>query len=65
MNLGDTRLLKRLKVLLVIVVLAQTVVFLLGMAVKMANQHRRYQANSLKDKNVLSYQIIGLKDFTD
>jgi len=65
MNLGDTRILKRLKVLLVIALLAQTVLYLLGMTVKMANHHRRYQANSVKYKNVLSYQFIGLRAFKD
>jgi IS4 transposase len=65
MNLGDTRILKRLKVLFVIAVLAQFVLYLLGMAVKMAHLHRRYQANSVKDKAVLSYQFIGLRAFKD
>jgi len=65
MNLGDTRVLKRLTVLLVIAALAQFVLYLLGMAVKMANRHRRYQANSVKDKAVLSYQFIGLRAFKD
>jgi hypothetical protein len=65
MNLGDTRLLKRLKVLLVIAALAQFVLYLLGMAVKEANLHRRYQANSVKHRAVLSYQFIGLRAFKD
>ena len=65
MNLGDTRILKRLTVLLVIAALAQFVLYLFGMAVTMANLHRRYQANSVKDKAVLSFQFIGLRAFKD
>jgi len=65
MNLGDTRILKRLTVLLVIAALAQFVLYLFGMAVTMANLHRRYQANSVKDKVVLSFQFIGLRAFKD
>jgi phage terminase large subunit-like protein len=65
MNLGNTRILKRLTVLLVIAVLAQFILYLLGMAVKMTNLHCRYQANSVKDRAVLSYQFIGLRAFKD
>ena len=54
-----------LKVLFLIAVLTQFVLYLLGVAVKMANLHRRYQANSVKDKVVLSYQFIGLRAFKD
>ncbi len=65
MNLGNTRILKRLTVLLVIAALAQFVLYLFGVVVTMANLHRRYQANSVKDKVVLSYQFVGLRAFKD
>jgi hypothetical protein len=45
--------------------LSQFVLFLLGMAVKLLDKHRRYQANSIKHKNVLSYQFLGLRAFKD
>jgi len=64
-NLSNTRKIKRLEVLLLIALLAQFVLFLLGMAVKLMDKHRRYQANSIKNRNVLSYQFIGLRAFKD
>lgn len=65
MNAGNTRILKRLSVLLVIALLAQYLLFLLGLAVKEAGKHRQYQANSVKKKNVLSNQFIGLRAYKD
>ena len=65
MNVSDTRILKRLSVLLLVALLAQYLLFLLGLTVKVANQHRQYQANSIKSKNVLSNQFIGLRAYKD
>ncbi len=65
MNVGDTRILKRLSVLLLVALLAQYFLFLLGLTVKAASQHRQYQANSVKTKNVLSNQFIGLRAYKD
>jgi ABC-type transport system involved in cytochrome bd biosynthesis fused ATPase/permease subunit len=39
--------------------------FLLGLAVKAAGKHRRYQANSIKNRNVLSNQFIRLRAYKD
>jgi len=64
-NESNTRQPKRLDVLLVIAIIAQFVLYLLGVAVKNQGLHRRYQANSIKDKNILSYQFIGLRAFKD
>jgi hypothetical protein len=44
---------------------AQYLLFLLGLAVKAAGKHRRYQVNSIKDRNVLSNQFIGLRAYKD
>jgi hypothetical protein len=44
---------------------AQYLLFLLGLAVKAAGRHRRYQANSIKNRNVLSNQFIGLRAYKD
>ncbi len=64
-NESNTRTLAYLSVLLLLAMLAQYVLFLLGMAVKLSKQHLIYQANSLKTKSVLSYQFIGLRAFKD
>jgi DDE family transposase len=64
-NESNTRTLRYLSVLLLLAMLAQYVLFLLGMAVKLSKQHLRYQANSIKTKAVLSYQFIGLRAFKD
>jgi transposase len=64
-NEGDTRKLERLTILLLIAMLAQFVLYLFGLAVKLMNKHRSYQANSVKSKAVLSYQFIGLRAFKD
>ncbi len=50
---------------MLVAILAQFALFLLGMTVKQQGLHRRYQANSVKDKAVLSYQFIGLRAFKD
>jgi len=64
-NESNTRTQAYLAVLLLLAMLAQYILFLLGMAVKLGGQHLRYQANSLKTKAVLSYQFIGLRACKD
>jgi len=64
-NQSNTRTLDYLSVLLLLAMLAQYVLFLLGIAVKLSKQHLRYQANSIKTRTVLSYQFIGLRAFRD
>ena len=64
-NESNTRKQRQLGVLLLLAMLAQVVLFLLGLAVKKMNQHRQYQANSLKTRAVLSYQFIGLRAYKD
>lgn len=64
-NASQTRTLKYLAILLLIAMLAQYVLFLLGMVIKLSGQHLNYQANSLKNRGVLSYQYIGLRSFRD
>ena len=53
-NESNTRKKKRIEVLLLISIIAQYILFLLGMTVKLLNKHRQYQANSIKDRDVLS-----------
>ena len=64
-NESNTRTREYLSILLLLAMLAQYVLFLLGMAVTLSKQHLRYQANSLKSGAILSYQFIGLRAFKD
>ena len=52
---------KRLQILLMIVMLALFVLWILGLIAKNTNQHYQYQANTVKNKNVLSVNYIGLR----
>lgn len=65
MNDSGSRNQDKLSVLLLIACLSQFVLYLLGLAVKAANKHRQYQANSIKHRNVLSNQFIGLRAYKD
>lgn len=65
MNDCGSRQSPRLQVLLLVALVAQYLLFLLGLAVKSAGKHRRYQANSIKNRNVLSNQFIGLRAYKD
>ncbi|MEZ9821386.1 IS4 family transposase, partial [Shewanella sp. 10N.286.45.A1] len=65
MNDSGTRIASRLSVLLLIACLSQFILYLLGLAVKAAGKHRQYQANSIKHRNVLSNQFIGLRAYKD
>ncbi|PMG43400.1 hypothetical protein BCU91_00445 [Shewanella sp. 10N.286.52.B9] len=65
MNDGGSRKSNRLSVLLLIACLSQFILYLFGLAVKAANKHRQYQANSIKHRNVLSNQFIGLRAYKD
>jgi hypothetical protein len=56
---------KQLSVLLLLAMLAQMVLFLLGLAVKGMNKRRQYQANSTRTSAVLSYQFIGLRVYKE
>lgn len=64
-NESHTRKQKQLSVLLLLAMLAQMVLFLLGLAVKGMNKHHQYQANTIKIRAVLSYQFIGLRAYKD
>jgi len=64
-NESKTRTTPYLRVLLLIAMLAQAVLFLLGMAMKLSQHHLQYQANSVKNSPILSYQFIGLRAFRD
>ena len=56
---------ERLQVLLLIAALALMVAWLMGKATELAGQHRHYQANTVKNRVVLSTIFIGLKVIDD
>jgi Transposase DDE domain len=57
--------LERLQVLLLIATLALRVAWLMGKATELTGQHRHYQANTVKDRVVLSTIFIGLRVIDD
>ena len=61
----QTRQRLQLKVLLLIAMLAQVILFLVGLTVEGMGRQRRYQANTIKDRPVLSYQYLGLRAVRD
>jgi len=65
MNVCGTRNMKRLEVLLIIAAMAQYLLYWLGLAVKEAGKHWQYQVNSIKTRNILSCQFIGLRAYKD
>jgi hypothetical protein len=56
---------RRLTLLILIATLASLVLMLVGLTVKSANLHRRYQANSVKTRAVLSFHFLGLRAVAD
>ena len=57
--------LRRLSVLILLTTLASMVLTLTGIAVTLAKKHRDYQANSIKNKRVISFQFLGLRAIAD
>ena len=60
-ELNLTRSKKRLQVLLLIAMFATFILWLLGMAARRRQQHLQYQANTVKDRHVLSVVYLGLR----
>lgn len=56
---------RRLSVLILMTTLANMVLTLTGIAVTLAKKHRDYQANSIKNKRVISFQFLGLRAIAD
>lgn len=65
MHACGTRDKDRLDVLLIIAAVAQYLLYWLGLAVKEAGQNWQYQANSIRSRNILSNQFIGLRAYKD
>lgn len=58
---NKTTNINRLSILVLLTSMAHWLLMAVGLATKMTNQHRQYQANSLKIKSVLSLHFIGLR----
>lgn len=56
---------KRIQILLLIAMLATLVLWMLGSIARASGQHRHYQANTVKDRNVLSLIYLGLRVASD
>ena len=56
---------ERLQILLLVATLALMVAWLMGKATELTRQHRHYQANTVRDRIVLSTIFIGLKVIDD
>ncbi len=65
LELHRTYQLERLQVLLLIATLALIVAWLMGRATEITGQHRHYQANTVRDRVVLSTIFLGLKVIDD
>ena len=61
LNYHRTQHAKRLQVLLLIATLALMVLWILGQAIRLAKRHYAFQANSVRDRNVLSVIFIGIQ----
>lgn len=62
---NGTRQIKRMTILILLTTLANWILVILGMAATVSNQHRQYQANTTRHKNVLSLAFIGLRVVAD
>jgi hypothetical protein len=65
LELHRTYQVERLQVLLLIATLALMVAWLLGKATELTGQHRHYQANTVRDRVVLSTIFVGLQVIDD
>ena len=64
-ELNKSRTVKRLQILLLIAMLASVVLWILGLIAKNTKQHYQYQANTVKNRNVLSVIFLGLRVASD
>jgi len=64
-ELNLSRSAERLQILLLVAMIATFVLWLLGMAARNSQQHMQYQANTVKDRQVLSAIYLGLRVATD
>jgi hypothetical protein len=51
----------RLKVLIFITSFTNIILTIIGLIVYLRNEHKHYQANTVKNRRVLSFQTLGLR----
>jgi hypothetical protein len=60
-----SRYVHRIAALILIATLASILPNIIGLAIFMVSLHRRYQANTVKIRRVLSFHYLGLRGFAD
>jgi hypothetical protein len=60
-----SRCVQRIAILILIATLASILANIIGLAIFMVGLHRRYQANTVKTRRVLSFHYLGLRGFVD
>ena len=61
----NTSIKRRMTILILLTTLAYLVSVMTGLTVYLADKHRRYQANTIRHKKVLSFHFLGLRVFKD
>jgi hypothetical protein len=60
-----SRCVQRIAILILIATLASILANIIGLAIFMVGLHRRYQANTVKTRRVLSFHYLGLRGCVD
>jgi hypothetical protein len=60
-----SRCVQRIAILILIAALASILANIIGLAIFMVGLHRRYQANTVKTRRVLSFHYLGLRGCVD
>lgn len=58
---NKTTNLERMKVLIFLASFANVILTIIGLTVYIQNEHRQYQANTIKSRRVLSFQTLGIR----
>jgi hypothetical protein len=61
----ENRCVQRIAILILIATLASILANIIGLAMSKVGLHRRYQANTVKVRRVLSFHYLGLRGFVD
>ena len=62
---SQSRLLRRLKILILSATIASLMSLLIGLSVIQSNAHMRYQANTTSKRRVLSFQFVAKRAIQD
>ncbi len=64
-NLSKSKNRQRISILILLTTLASILLLIIGNAVIASGLSRRYQANTIKSRRVLSYQFVALRAVAD